>query len=168
MEKITYPDLTLAVSLSTRGFAYVFFEAIEAPFDWGVVEKIGRDNARIEKRVQKLLRLYRPQTLVLEDLRPKSAKRPDRVKKLVLQLGHLAQCEGSEVVSYDRGAIRKAFAPLGARTKVEIAQAIAIAIPALAHRLPPVRKLWMSEDARQMLFDAAALGLTHLGQENAR
>lgn len=162
MKRITYPDLTLAVSLSARGFAYVFFEAPETPFDWAVVEVKGKDkNAYIGKRIQKLLRLYRPQTLVLEDLSVKSAKRPDRTKKLALFLGHLAQCAGVDVVAYNRITIRAAFAPLGAQTKVEIARAIALALPAFGHRLPPVRKIWMSEEPRQMLFDAAALGMTH-------
>lgn len=165
MKRITYPDLTLAVSLSARGFAYVLFEAPEAPFDWGVVEIGGKDkNGQIGKRVQKLLCRYRPQTLVLENLSAKSAKRPDRTKKLALHLGHLAQSEGVDVMAYDRKAIRAAFTPLGAQTKVEIARAISLAIPALRHRLPPVRKIWMSEDPRQMLFDAAALGITHLIQ----
>ena len=77
------------------------------------------------------------------------------------QLAHLAQSEGIDVAYYDRQTIRHAFAPVGAKSKVEIAQAIARAIPAFAHRLPPVRKIWMSEDSRQMLFDAAALGMTY-------
>lgn len=162
MKRITYPALTLAISLSARGFAHVFFEAPETPFDWAVVEMKGSDkNARIGKRVQKLLHLYRPQTLVLEDISMKAAKRPDRTKKLALYLRHLAHCEGVDVVAYDRRAIRATFAPVGAQTKVEIARAIALAIPAFGHRLPPVRKIWMSEDPRQMLFDAGALGITH-------
>lgn len=41
----------------------------------------------------------------------------------------------------------------GAFTKYEIAKAIARRIPAFAHRLPRLRKLWMSEDPRQGLFD---------------
>jgi len=162
MERITYPDLMLAVSLSARGFAYVFFEGSETPFDWGVVEIKGKEkNQRTGKQVEKLLRCFRPHALILEDLRPKAAKRPDRTKKLSLHLQHLAHCEGIDVAIYDRAAIRRAFAPLGARTKVEIADAIALAVPAFGHRLPPVRRLWMNEDPRQMLFDAAALGLTH-------
>ena len=43
--------------------------------------------------------------------------------------------------------------------KWELARTVAHAVPQLAPRLPPKRKPWMSEDARQSLFDAAALGL---------
>lgn len=162
MKKTTYPDLTLAVTLSTRGFAYVFFEAPQTPYDWAVVETKGSGkDAQIMMRVEKLLQTYHPQTVVLEDVSGKSAKRSARLQKLSLRLAHMAGCEGIEVCRYDRKAIRAAFASVGAKTKVEIAHAVASAIPAFTHRLPPVRKLWMSEDPRQMLFDAAALGLTH-------
>ena len=162
MKKTTYPDLTLAVTLSARGFAYVFFEAPQTPYDWAVAEMNGgAKNEQIVERVQKLIQVYHPQTLVLEDVSAKSAKRPVRLQTLSLKLAHMAECEGVEVCRYDRKTIRIAFASVGAKTKVEIAQAIAMAIPAFMHRLPPVRKIWMSEDPRQMLFDAAALGITN-------
>jgi len=162
MKKTTYPDLTLAVALSTRGFAYVFFEAPQTPYDWAVVETKGSGkDAQIMMRVEKLLQTYHPQTLVLEDISGKSAKRSPRLQKLSLKLAHMAECNSAEVCRHHRTAIRAAFASVGAKTKVEIAHAVASAIPAFAHRLPPVRKLWMSEDPRQMLFDAAALAATH-------
>lgn len=162
MKKTTYLELTLAVTLSTRGFAYVFFEAPQTPYDWAVVEMNGgAKNEQILERVERLIQTYHPQTLVLEDISAKSAKRSARLQKLSLKLAHMAECEGVEVCRYDRKTIRWAFASVGAKTKVEIAQAIASAIPAFIHRLPPVRKIWMSEDPRQMLFDAAALGITH-------
>lgn len=165
MKKTAYPDLTLAVSLSTRGFAYVFFEAPQTPFDWAVVETKGSGkNAQIVAGVEKLIQTYRPQTLVLEDVSPKSARRPARLQTLSLKLAHMAECDGIEVCRYDRRSIRMTFASVGAKTKVEIADTIASAIPAFTHRLPPVRKIWMSEDPRQMLFDAAALGMTYFCQ----
>jgi len=49
----------------------------------------------------------------------------------------------------------------GAETKYEIAQAVAGIIPAFKHRLPPIRKIWQSEDERQSLFDAASLGIAY-------
>ncbi len=165
MKKTTYPDLTLAITLSSRGFAYVFFEAPQTPFDWAVAEiSGGAKNEQITRRIQKLIQAYHPATLVLENIGTKSTKRPERLRKLSLQLTHFAECEGVEVLRYDRKTVRGAFASVGAKTKVEIAHAIAAAIPAFMHRLPPVRKIWMSEDSRQMLFDAAALGITHYRQ----
>ena len=48
----------------------------------------------------------------------------------------------------------------GLTAKREIAQSIAQEIPELEPRLPPVRRIWMSEDARMNIFDAVALGMT--------
>jgi Holliday junction resolvasome RuvABC endonuclease subunit len=169
MKKTTYPDLILALTLSTRGFAYVFFETPQTPYDWAVVETKGSGkDTQIMMRVEKLIQTYYPQTLVLEDVSAKSGQRPPHLKKLSLKLTHVAECEGVEVCRYDRKAIRAAFASVGAKTKAEIAHAIASAIPAFAHRLPPIRKLWMSEDPRQMLFDAAALAVTHFADLETR
>jgi hypothetical protein len=42
-------------------------------------------------------------------------------------------------------------------TKHRLAETIARRIPGLQLYVPPVRKPWMSEDARMGIFDAAAL-----------
>lgn len=159
MPPITYPDLILAVTLSSRGFAFVLFEGPLAPFDWGISETKGRRmNASQLKRIQSIIERYHPTTLVIENL---SAKRSPQVRARSLGLRHMAVASEMNVCLYDRAAIRLCFASVGARTKYEIAQAIARELPALSHRLPPLRKIWATEDARQSLFDAAALGLTY-------
>ena len=56
--------------------------------------------------------------------------------------------------------IRQAFSETGAVTKHEIAQVLAKDFPELAPRLPPVRRIWMTEDCRMAIFDAASLALT--------
>lgn len=162
MNKVTYPDLVLSVTLASRGFAYVIFEGPQTPLDWGIVDtKGGQKNRQIKARIAKLLARYQPEALVLENIKRKQARRSDRLKRASLQLQHLADARGVDVTCYDRATIRQAFAPVGATTKVEIAEAIAMAIPAFTHRLPPKRKIWMSESRRQLLFDAASLGMTH-------
>jgi len=57
---------------------------------------------------------------------------------------------------------------VGARTKYEIAHAVARIIPAFKFRLQPVRKPWQSEDARQSPFDAAALGIVYYVRSDQR
>ena len=52
-----------------------------------------------------------------------------------------------------------------ARTKDEIARAIAKLLPEFAARVPPMRKLWMSEDYRMGLFDALSLVFTYYWRE---
>ena len=57
--------------------------------------------------------------------------------------------------------IREYFAYRNALTKYEIALHIAKIIPAFSYQVPPMRKIWKSEDARQGLYDAAAVGLAY-------
>ena len=152
---------TLAVSLSPRGFAFVLFQADGNPFDWGVREIRGsQKNARCFLAIKKLLRQYRPQALVLEET-GRDSRRGARVRALYRSLGELGEREGVVVVRYTRAQVRATFAAEGARTRPEIAKAIATRIPAFAPKLPPLRKIWMSEDPRQSLFDAAGLGVTY-------
>ena len=123
MPPITYPDLILAVTLSSRGFAFVRFEGPLAPFDWGISENKGRwMNASQLKRIQSIIERYHPTTLVIENL---SAKRSPQVRARSLGLRHMAVASEMNACLYDRAAIRLCFASVGARTKYEIAQAIA-------------------------------------------
>lgn len=161
MNRKTHPDRVLAVALTTRGFAFVVFEGALTPFDWGTVGIAGPNkNAKILQRIEAIVEKSHPQAIILQD----TSRRCARIRALSLAIQHMASSTRIDVHSYDRATIRHCFAPAGARTKVEIAHAIARMIPAFAHRLPPVRKIWMTEDMRQSLFDAAALVLVYYGR----
>ena len=152
----------LSIYPTSRGFAFVVFESAESPFDWGTKEFRGRDkNVETLRALAALIDRYRPEALVIEDFTVKGSRRSPRVRKLYRALIHLAETEQVEVHRISRAQVKLCFASVGATTKYEIAVAIASEIPAFAHRLPRTRKIWMSEDPRQNLFDAAALGLTH-------
>ncbi|MEW6312996.1 MAG: hypothetical protein AB1513_02940 [Pseudomonadota bacterium] len=156
-----HQNLVLAIYPTSRGYAFVLFEGPQSPYDWGVKEiRRKHKNERTLESIQALVDRYRPDYLVIEDYTEKGSRRSSRIRRLYRMLIHLAVAEHIDVFRYSRNTIRICFEPVGARTKYEIAQAIARQIPAFAHRLPKLRKIWMSEDPRQSLFDAAALGLT--------
>ena len=158
-------NLVLAVYPFSRGFAFVFFEGPDSPFDWGVKEvKEKHKNTKTVAEIKKLIDRYRPGVLVIEDTTDGGSRRTSRIRKLYRTLSHLAVAEYVELYRYKRSDINECFASVGARTKYEIAQAIALRIPAFAHRIPPFRKPWMSEDPRQSLFDAVALALVFYQQ----
>jgi hypothetical protein len=69
---------------------------------------------------------------------------------------HAAE-EGTSTASFSRAAVRACF---GLGTKRQIAEAIAREFPELGPRLPPVRKIWMSEDRRMGIFDAVSLAVS--------
>jgi len=154
----------LAVYPFSRGFAFVLFEGPESPFDWGVREiKEKHKNVKTLDAIKVLIDRYRPEVLVIEDIGERGSRQTGRVRKLYRMLTHLAATEYVELYRFPKSAVRMYFASVGATTKYEIAKAIARQIPAFGHRLPRYRKIWMSVDPRQCLFDAAALGLVFYG-----
>lgn len=152
----------MGIALTTRGLGYALLEGPETPFDWGLMR---RENMAFEERtverIHKIIRAYHPQVLVIEKLSDGKTRHSAMLRQVSRQILHRAASEAVIVVHFDRRDVRHTFAPLGAKSKADIASAVTIALPALNHRLPPIRKLWMSEDARQLIFDAAALVLTY-------
>ncbi|MHB8147501.1 MAG: hypothetical protein ACYDGM_09635 [Vulcanimicrobiaceae bacterium] len=155
-------NMVLSIYPFSRGFAFVLFEGVDNPFDWGVKEiKRKEKNAGTLAEIKKLVDRYRPEVLVIEETVGRGSRRTPRIRKLYRMLVHFARAEFVDLHRCSKSEIKACFAYVGACTKYEIAKAIAIQIPAFAHRTPPRRKAWMTEDPRQSLFDAAALGLAY-------
>lgn len=164
-EGMTHEDpqnLVLSLYPFSRGFAFVLFEGPESPFDWGVKEiKEKHKNTKTLDAIRRIIDRYRPEVVVIEDTTDKGSRRTSRIRKLYRMLVHVAKAEYVELRRCSRKEVKACFASVGASTKYEIAKAIATQIPGFTHRMPAIRKPWMSEDPRQSLFDAAALGLTY-------
>lgn len=164
MNYISRHPLVLSIYPTTRGYAFVLFEGPESPYDWGVrdIRKRPKNEETLES-VHALVDRYHPDYIVIEDFAEKGPRRSSRIRALYRMLLHFAETEHIEVSRIAKKDIRVVFEAVGARTKYEIAQVIARQIPAFTHRLPRLRRLWMSEDPRQGLFDAAAIGITCFG-----
>lgn len=158
----------LSIYPTSRGYAFVLFENSQNPYDWGVkdIRKNEKNQATLEG-VRALIERYRPDYLVIEEYAEPGSRRSSRIRRLYRMITHLAESECIDVSRIPRSAVRACFASVGAKTKFEIARAVAVEIPALAHRLPPLRKIWMSEDPRQSLFDAAALGVAFYAEQKS-
>lgn len=154
-------SLVMAVHPHSRGLGWVLFEGPIAPADWGIVDVKNDKNARCLARIEQILDRYEPSVLVLEQFDRRPSRRGARVKELCAAIVHLCANRGIEYCVYNRAVIRTCFVTVGARTRYEIAKAVALHIHALRRHLPPTRRSWQSEDRRQSLFDAAALAMTH-------
>lgn len=164
-------EIVLAVFPSTKGFGFAVFEGPKSLVDWGVKHIRGkRKNAECLQKVRALLAFYHPDTLVVRSCASDGKRRSRRIEGLVEALGAIARQERCQHKAFRRADIQDCFSRRGARTKREIAQAIARLFPELELRLPPVRRIWMSEDARMSIFDAAALGMTffHTAKKSRR
>lgn len=146
---------------TSRGFGWVLFEGPFAPVDWGLVSAGADKNGSCLRRLERLLDRFAPEALVLEAYDRSSTRRARRIADLCGAVRRAADDRGVETAVYSRADIREAFAEVGARTRREIAEAVARHCEAFRHRLPKPRRPWESEDARGALFAAAALVITH-------
>jgi Holliday junction resolvasome RuvABC endonuclease subunit len=149
----------LAIDPTTRGFGFVVLESPTMPVDWGVKVIRQQNQAKTLAKMSGLIRHYRPTVLVLEDHR--RSRRCARVQKLLDGILRLAMVEGIKSRRFPISRVKKVFSTFSAKTKHEIAHAVAQQLPELSPRLPRFRKPWMSEDYRMAIFDAAALALTY-------
>ncbi len=104
---------------------------------------------------------FAPAVVVLEEFERAPDVRADRMQRLCRAILHLATNRGYETGTYSRAAIRTCFSCIGAVTRYEIAQTVALHIPALRHRLPRPRKFYENQDSRMAIFNASALAITH-------
>jgi hypothetical protein len=152
---------TLALAPSTRGLGFVVFDQSYFLLDWGVKEVRSQDkNFRSLSLAKTLMEQHAPAVLVIEGTTRKS-RRHERIRILLGLLAAEAKARHIRVQRFTQGAVLEHF---GVHTKYAIAEAVSLEIPTLALRLPRKRKPWMSEDARQSLFDAAALGVVYLAR----
>jgi hypothetical protein len=159
--------LTMSLYLNSRGFAFVLFEGILSPYDWGVFDVRGPHKDRhVVEKVRRLLCQYVPDVLVMQDTTPEGTPRANRLALLNSELVALAQELGMPIFTYSRDEIYRGFNSMGFANKQMLAGLIAKHIPAFERHVPPPRKPWMSEDARMGLFDAAALALLFFQKAN--
>lgn len=161
MQTIDQP-LVLAIAPSTRGFGFVlFFDPID-PIDWGIKDERGaQKNVRCLAAIKKLIRQYQPDVVVTDTYDRAETRRGPRIRSLLRDIERIARPEGATVVTYTRAEVQRTFDTTHQLPRSEIARRIALQVPAFAMKLPPPRRIWMSEDPRQSLFDAAALGMTY-------
>jgi hypothetical protein len=155
-------ELILAIYPFSRGFSFTLFEGHMSLVNWGVKDIRGRRRtARSLESAIKIIERFQPDAIVMPMSADPLTRRPDRIQKLQHLIANHAQGQAIEVYRYGRAQIRDCFKTVGATSRYEIAQAIASQVHALGHRVPPVRKIWQSEDSRMGLFDAAALVMTY-------
>jgi Holliday junction resolvasome RuvABC endonuclease subunit len=162
VERTRDAERVIAIDPTHRGFGFVVLEGEAKLLDWGTRHAPHPKEYNTIEKVDQLIDRYEPRVLVLENPKGEGSRRCLRVQQLIEKLVRLGQARGLAVFQYSRAEVRLAFASEGARTKQEIAVVLAERFPELAPRVPPARKLWMSEDHRMAIFDAASLAVTHL------
>jgi hypothetical protein len=151
----------VAIDPTSRGFGFAVLEDSTFLVDWGTKDVGRADDTKTLRHVRAIVLRYDPDAIVLEDPRDPSFRRSARVRNLIISIQELSVSAGKLVAFVARPRIHKLFGGSGAPTKRRIALILAEHFPELAPRVPPIRKAWMSEDARSSIFDAVAFALTY-------
>ena len=151
----------LAIDPITRGFGFAVLDGPRLLVDWGVraPKPSPKPVERALHEVTRLLEVYSPDRVVVEDCLQAGSRRGKRNGRLIERIVALADAHDIPTRRISRAGLRRAFASEQARTKYQIALAIVQRFPELAVRLPPIRKPWMSEPAQMGVFDAVAFAL---------
>ena len=153
------PKRVMAISPTSRGFGFVVFESQTSLIEWAVKTVRQKKEESTLAKVLKLFRLYKPETVVVEDYQ--DSRLGKRNQKLLSAICDLAGREGLKSRRFSVSRVKRIFRTFGAKTKHEIAKAVSQQLPELTSLLPPPRKAWESEGYRMPIFDAAALALTY-------
>jgi hypothetical protein len=156
-------ERVLSLYVTVRGFAFCLFESRGKLYDWGIkhVPKHIDKNVTCVSLIEQLIAKYDPHSIVIEDIDDAGSKRTERGIALYRAIEKLADRVGVTVFAYPRQTVFSVFKSYHPKTKHDIALVLADMLPQLKRRLPPKRKIWLPQDSRQALFDAAALGTTH-------
>lgn len=153
----TQNTVVMGIYPRTRGFGYVVFRGPWVAHRWGVKDIRGNTNSDNMLKIQELVSQYHPDVVVLDDYAGEGSRRAERIESLIEDIAELCARKKIKVRRYSRSMVRQCFSEFSAMTKLEIAQAIAKTLPELRPQLPAKRKIWLPEDPRMAIFDAAAL-----------
>jgi hypothetical protein len=147
----------LAIAPSARGFGYCAMEG-QAMLGWGYKGVKGNKNLHSMAKIERVMKQFVPDVLVLPDINAKGCRRAPRIRALHREIIRLAMTQKCRVTLISGKMLRSSLAGNAKGTKHEMAEMLAKQYPAqLAVKLPLKRRAWESEDGRMDLFDAVGL-----------
>lgn len=161
----------LAISLRSRRFGFAVFEGPNRLLDWGVVFYPLNDSARgaaASKRVVSLLTLFMPSMVIVGKARLLDDRNGSGTRTVLGSIRREASSRVIPVHVMEGAKLKEACRLFHAKSKHEIASALAQAFPEILWKLPPKRKIWESEHPRMVMFDAIALGFAYWQRYGAR
>lgn len=149
----------LAIAPSARGFGFAVLED-QAILECGNKGAKGDKNLHSLFKIEKLMKLFQPGVLVLQDVNAKGLHRAPRIKALHVQIIKLAERRKCKVVLFSGKELRISLLGNVKGTKHEMAEMLAQRFPVeLTGKLRPKRRAWENEDGRMDMFDAVGLAV---------
>ena len=148
----------LAIAPSARGFGYCAIEG-QAMLECGCKGVKGNKNLHSMAKIERLMKQFLPDVLVLPDINAKGCRRAPRIKALHQEIVKSAEAQKCRTALISGKKLRCSLLGKAIGTKHEMAEMLAKKFPAIAAKLPPKCRAWDSEDGRMDLFDAVGLAV---------
>jgi len=133
----------------------------------GHKEVRGNKNCESISKIDKLMKQFMPDMVVLQDVNAKGYRRAPRIKALHRQVVGLAGQHKCKVTQISGKKLRQSLLDDEKGTKHEMAEILAKQFPIeLAGKLPPKRRPWENVDGRMDMFDAVGLVAVFLMGKN--
>jgi len=157
----------LAIDLRSERFGFAVFEGRSRLIDWGVcLYGFSGASTAARNRLAPLLKQFRPSAIVVSIARREKALGRDGVRRILSSIKREALANSTPTRVIAKSQVRTVFRSLHAKTKHEVAIAVAQLFPELRWKLPPKRKLWQKEHYRIAIFQAVAVGYVYWQQLN--
>jgi hypothetical protein len=152
----------VALAIRARWLGYAVLEGRCQLVDWGMIffqPSSGGEIRAAKRRVELLVSSFSPALIAVAISEVAASQNASSVRSLIRSIRTEARARSIPFESMNRDYIRDSFLEHEARSKDEIASALANRFPELRWKLPQKRKTWEKEHFRMTLFDAIALGV---------
>jgi hypothetical protein len=150
----------LALEVRSWRLGYAILEGRQV-LDWGTSEYAPGDPAKAARKMRSLTRTFAPTLSIMRSPRTAEDGTTDKAARVLSAIRkELEDCSVRSIV-LPREVVFNHFAQLGIRKKLDIAAAVAKAVPELQPRLPLPRKPWHPERRIMPVFDAVATVLAY-------
>jgi hypothetical protein len=165
MQHHSHVNRIISLDVRSKTLAHAVFDGPLQLLDFGVS---GSTQPSFQtSRVEKLVRKFQPQLIVLRKVPAGSKRDNPSVQAVIKSIRSQARRLSVPVVSIEKRCIDQTFRRHCKPTKDQIALLLSAGFTALQWYLPRKRQIWMPEDRRMQYFDAAALGLAYFASIGA-
>src|ERR1043166_2461830 len=161
-----HSERILSICPARHGLGYVVLETNPLRLvDWKA-RRCRKDNGTALAVVKGLIHKFRPTQLLLPDWRDTGhpLRRP-ALEAFIEAIAEVLTFDTLPILTCSRTQLRAYFEPLGAHTKLEIAELLGMEFPELKRSVPKKRQIWERERPVQSVFDALAMAVAVLKLE---
>lgn len=153
------PTRIISIYPNTRGFAYAVMDSALDLVEMQLISPKKFDNLKILNLIKKVVSVYGPATILLEDCRSKHCRKGAKTKQLIRSVAAWTKKNSLNTQYYSREQIREVFSRWNAQSKYEIAEVLSRNIEKLKPLMFDKPKYPAREPNVEAVFSAVSMGV---------